>query len=138
MRKILFVDDSVDFGGASISLAEVLPELTGIEPLVATRLPRELARQLFGKHEYFQAPSAINYLTRQNFSGLADRYFNRSISGILKKGYGAIDLAYTSYCSHWIGRQVSGDEIDLVYCNNNLTLLAYHTARTMCRPLICL
>lgn len=90
--RVLCVDYSIGFGGATKSMALMLRDIPAIEPVIVTSQEPELRRLWYGKWPTHSFRRLINYRTRRR----VDEWMNRVnapgvVRGIISKGVALLD-----------------------------------------------
>jgi len=120
--KVLFVDYGIGFGGAVISMSELvnkLAETENLEVFVLSAQSEEIILPLLKNINHIFFPMPINYITRDHLRHKITRMgVSKTIATIAFKVYALIELAAGLYYRRLIMRAIKANKIDLVHLNN--------------------
>jgi len=140
MKKILYVEDGIGFGGSLISLAELIngfdPSMD-IDPYVLTYQRADILGDLFPHSTNLQINRWISYRTKVKLEGfLENGKIRRLIKPLVIKGYVLLDVIYQFYLSLIVYRILRKHGIELVHCNNGFQVEAVRAAAWTGIPVI--
>lgn len=128
---MLYVEYGADFGGAAISLAELVAcaGTMGVEPVVLTFQRRKVHDALFSGVRSHTARRRIDYTTRAAFSAyLRRRPGLRRLQPVAMKAYALADYVQEFHLSWVIYRIARREGADLIHANNGIEHSALRAA----------
>ncbi|WP_164078350.1 glycosyltransferase family 4 protein [Alteromonas facilis] len=132
---VLFIENGMSFGGAMVSLSELLKgSNVPITPVVVSFAKRSITKPLF-ENNHFSLLSLFNYKTKAVFNEWAENRFRLSkipgikIISLLEVVNDLINISLVYAIGKWKGAQI-------VHCNNNISSFCYKVSRLLKVPLV--
>jgi glycosyltransferase involved in cell wall biosynthesis len=130
-RRVLYVEYGADFGGAAISLAELVgcARDMDVEPVVLTFQRRQIHDALFGGIRSLTVRRRIDYTSRATLASyLGRRRALRWLRPGAMKAYALADYLQELYLSWVIVRVARREGVDLIHSNNAIEHSALRAA----------
>lgn len=131
--RVLFIEYGMGFGGAVISLSELvegLHQLDAVEPVVLTFQEPEITEGLFPNAEVLHARRLLSYRTREAFEKLVDGTAVLQRTRFLWfKLYALLDALHEWVLSVRLYRVVRREGAEIVHINNGWEVSAVRAAR---------
>lgn len=121
--RVLYVEYGAGFGGAAISLAEIVAnaDAMNVEPCVLTFQRPDIHEALFGETRSWVHQRAIDYRSRASLGSYMTRSeWWRWLRWCVMKGYAFLDYLHELYLSWVIFRLARRERVDLIHSNNGL------------------
>src|SRR3954447_4994812 len=113
--RVLYVDNSLGFGGAVKSLSLTLTALPSIEKFVLTSQDSDIVRMWFAGHRVLRFRRVFNYRNKDRvLAGIT----SRPLKWAARKGFALADLMETGRNSIRIAWIIRKNRIDLIHLNN--------------------
>ena len=124
-KRVLFVEFATHFGGALLSLSELLQGMGGlpVKPYVLAFQKPEVVKGLFPGIPVFLHTRHTSHLTRISFRRFIDeRGYLKPLRRLLMKMYAVFDYIYGFYFTFLILRIIKREAIDVLHTNNGLNV----------------
>jgi glycosyltransferase involved in cell wall biosynthesis len=113
--RVLYVDNSLGFGGAVKSLSLTLSALPSIEKFVLTSQDSDIVRMWFSGHRVLRFRRVFNYRNKDRIVGAIK---SRPLKWAARKGFAFADLIETGRNSVRLAWIIRRNRIDLIHLNN--------------------
>lgn len=117
--RVLIVDYSIGFGGATKSMALMLREMEGIDPLILTSQFPDVRELWYGAWPTRTFRRRVNYRTRWRVKEWAEGHpLSRVTSPVAVRGFAAVDLAVTLASAMRMAKLIRRNRIELLHLAN--------------------
>lgn len=117
--RVLVVDYSIGFGGATKSMGLMLREMKGVQPVVLTSQFPDVRELWYGAWPTRSFRRRVNYRTRWRVKEWAESHaLSRLTSPVAVRGFAAVDLAVTLASATHMARLIRRNRIEVLHLAN--------------------